>query len=641
MTHWTQDLIPPGEARTLDGLFQARVRRSPQRLAYQAFDRHGGTWWSLSWGEIGEQVSRWQSALVLEPGLAPGDRVAILLRNCPEWIFFEQAALSLGLVVVPLYTDDRPDNLALILEDAEAKVLLVQDAGRWQRLAPALGGGSALSRILVLEARAPLQEPAVPVEAWLAAAAGFPAPAPASGSDFTGASAPASAFAAAPALPAATPPAAGVELGRERGAANPEDLATIVYTSGTTGRPKGVMLSHRNVLSDVAAALQVVDCYAEDVFLSFLPFSHTLERTAGYYLPMMAGAAVAFARSISQLGEDLQVVRPTVLVAVPRVFERIYARLLDQVQGRPAPVRWLFRLAIAAGWRQFEHWQGRAAWHPLVLLAPGLRHLVAGPVRARLGGRLRITVSGGAPLSGEVARLFLGLGLPLLQGYGLTETSPVVSVNSLAVNDPASVGLALPGVEVSLGERDELLVRGPIVMQGYWRHPEATRAILDAQGWLHTGDQARLDGRRVTITGRIKDILVLSNGEKVAPADLEQAICLDPLFEQALVLGEGWPALGALLVLSTERWPALARDLGLDPTDPVSLRDPHLQRELLKRVRGVLATFPGHAKIRRLALTLEPWTVENGLLTPTLKVKRAEVLRTLPGLVEQLRGGEP
>lgn len=640
MTHRTQDLISPGEARTLDGLFQARVRRSPQRLAYQSFDRHGGTWWSLTWGEIGEQVARWQSALALEPGLAPGDRVAILLRNCPEWIFFEQAALSLGLVVVPLYTDDRPDNLALILEDAGAKVLLVQDAGRWQRLAPALGAGSALSRILVLEARAPLQEPAVAVEAWLAAAAGIFTPASASGSDFTNVSAPASA-AAALALPAATPPAAGLGLGWERGAANPEDLATIVYTSGTTGRPKGVMLSHRNVLSDVAAALQVVDCYAEDVFLSFLPFSHTLERTAGYYLPMMAGAAVAFARSISQLGEDLQVVRPTVLVAVPRVFERIYARLLDQVQGRPAPVRWLFRLAIAAGWRQFEHGQGRAAWHPLVLLAPGLRRLVAGPVRARLGGRLRITVSGGAPLSGEVARLFLGLGLPLLQGYGLTETSPVVSVNSLAVNDPASVGLALPGVEVSLGERDELLVRGPIVMQGYWRHPEATQAILDAQGWLHTGDQARLDGRRITITGRIKDILVLSNGEKVAPVDLEQAICLDPLFEQALVLGEGWPALGALLVLSTERWPALARNLGLDPADPGSLRDTHLHRELLKRVRGVLATFPGHAKIRRLALTLEPWTVENGLLTPTLKVKRAEVVRALAGMVEQLRGGEP
>ena len=618
MTHWTQDLISPGEARTLDGLFQGRVRRSPQRLAYQAFDRHGGNWWSLTWGEIGEQVARWQAALALESGLAPGDRVAILLRNCPEWIFFEQAALSLRLVIVPLYTDDRPDNLALILEDAGAKVLLVQDAGRWQRLAPALGTGSALSRILVLEARAPLQEPAVPVEAWLATAIAPPDAAPT----------------------AAGPVAAGLGPGRDWGVANPEDLATIVYTSGTTGRPKGVMLSHRNVLSDVAAALQVVDCYAEDVFLSFLPFSHTLERTAGYYLPMMAGAAVAFARSISQLGEDLQVVRPTVLVAVPRVFERIYARLLDQVQGRPAPVRWLFRLAVAAGWRQFEHRQGRAAWHPLVLLAPGLRRLVAGPVRARLGGRLRITVSGGAPLSGEVARLFLGLGLPLLQGYGLTETSPVVSVNSLATNDPASVGLALPGVEVSLGARDELLVRGPIVMQGYWRNPEATQAILDAQGWLHTGDQARLDGRRVTITGRIKDILVLSNGEKVAPVDLEQAICLDPLFEQAMVLGEGWPALGALLVLSPERWPALARDLGLDPMDPVGLRDPHLQRELLKRVRGVLATFPGHAKIRRLALTLEPWTVENGLLTPTLKVKRAEVLRTLSGLVEQLHGGE-
>lgn len=622
MTHWTQDLISSEEARTLDGLFQARVRRSPQRLAYQAYDRYSDTWRSLTWGEIGAQVARWRAALAAEPGLEPGDRVAVLLRNCPEWIFYEQAALSLGLVVVPLYTDDRPDNLAFILEDAGAKVLLVQDAGRWQRLAPALEAGpgsgspSALRRVLILEARASVQEPAVPVEDWLAAVVPVTAPT------------------------RATPAAVGAALWPGPGPANSEDLATIVYTSGTTGRPKGVMLSHRNVLSDVAAALGVVDCYQEDVFLSFLPFSHTLERTAGYYLPMMAGAAVAFARSINQLGEDLQVVRPTVLIAVPRVFERVFARLQDQVKGRPAPVRLLFQLAIAAGWRQFEHEQGRAAWHPLQLLAPGLRRLVAGPVRARLGGRLRIAVSGGAPLSGEVARLFLGLGLPLLQGYGLTETSPVVSVNSLAANDPASVGQALPGVEVSLGERDELLVRGPIVMQGYWRQPEATQAILDAQGWLHTGDQARLDGRRITITGRIKDILVLSNGEKVPPVDLEQALCLDPLFEQALVVGEGRPALGALLVLSAERWPALARDYGLDPADPASLRDPRLLRDLLKQVRGVLATFPGHAKIRRLALTLEPWTVENGLLTPTLKVKRAEVLRSLSGLVEELYGGE-
>ena len=613
MTHWTQDLISLEEARTLDSLFLARVRRSPQRLAYQAYDRHGEAWRSLTWGEIGAQVARWRTALAAEPGLEPGDRVAVLLRNCPEWIFYEQAALSLGLVVVPLYTDDRPDNLAFILEDAGAKVLLVQDAGRWQRLAPALGSGSLLRLVLILEARSPLQDPAIPVEAWLAAAVAY-----------------------AP----ATPPAVGAALWAGPGPANPADLATIVYTSGTTGRPKGVMLSHRNVLSDVAAALQVVDCYREDVFLSFLPFSHTLERTAGYYLPMMAGAAVAFARSISQLGEDLQVVRPTVLIAVPRVFERIYGRLQDQVNGRPTLVRLLFRLAIAAGWRQFEHQQGRGGWHPLLLVAPGLRSLVAGPVRARLGGRLRIAVSGGAPLSGEVARLFLGLGLPLLQGYGLTETSPVVSVNSLAANDPASVGQALPGVEVSLGERDELLVRGPIVMQGYWRDPQATRAILDDQGWLHTGDQARLDGRRVTITGRIKDILVLSNGEKVAPVDLEQALCLDPLFEQALVVGEGWPALGALLVLNAERWPAVAQGYGLEPADPASLRDPRLLRDLLKQVRGVLATFPGHAKIRRLALTLEPWTVENGLLTPTLKVKRAEVLRSLAGLVAQLRAAD-
>jgi long-chain acyl-CoA synthetase len=619
MTVWTQDLISAEEARTLDGLFQARVRRSPGRLAYQAYNRHGEGWWSLTWGEMGARMARWRAALAAEPGLERGDRVAVLLRNCPEWILFEQAALSLGLVVVPLYTDDRADNVAFILDEAGVKVLLVQDLGRWHRLAPVLGTGSTLPRVLVLEARDPVREPAVLVETWLA------------GAD-----------------PAAKPwedPVAGQgegleavgEAGRE---ADPDAIATIVYTSGTTGRPKGVMLSHRNILSDVAAALKLVACYREDLFLSFLPLSHTLERTGGYYLPMMAGAAVAFARSVNQLGEDLQTVRPTVMIAVPRVFERVYGRLLDQLQKRPAPVRWLFRLSLRAGWRLFEYQQGRGSWHPLVWLAPLLRRRVAGPVMARLGGRLRLAVSGGAPLQGEVARLFLSLGLPILQGYGLTETSPVVSVNCLTANDPASVGLVLPGVEVRLGEGNELLVRGPIVMRGYWRQPEATRAILEAEGWLHTGDQARIEGQRITITGRIKDILVLSNGEKVAPAELEQALCLDPLFEQALVAGEGRPALVALLVLSTEHWPPLAQSYALDPEDPASLHDQRLLRDLLQRVRGVMGAFPGHAKIRRLALTLEPWTVENGLLTPTLKVKRAEVLSRLVGVVEQLYATE-
>jgi long-chain acyl-CoA synthetase len=303
-------------------------------------------------------------------------------------------------------------------------------------------------------------------------------------------------------------------------------------------------------------------------------------------------------------------------------------------------VRLLFTLAAQAGWRRFEREQGRADWHPLLLLWPVLRRRVAEPVLARLGGRLRVTVSGGAPLPVEVARLFIGLGLPLLQGYGLTETSPVISVNTLGSNDPASVGVPLRGVRVRIGAEQELLVKGPNVMLGYWNNHAATAKVMEPDGWLHTGDQARIAGGHLYITGRLKDILVLSNGEKVPPADMEMAIALDPLFEQVLVIGEGRSYLSALAVLNADLWSGLAREYGLDPERPESLDDQRLLRDMLERVREALRGFPGYAKIRRLALTLEPWSVDNGLMTPTLKVRRSEVLKRFGARIEAMYAGE-
>jgi long-chain acyl-CoA synthetase len=598
LSQWSEDVIPIDRAKTLDGLFLHRVKRSPTRLAYSSYGRTDG-WVDLTWAEMAHWVARWRSALAHE-ALETGDRVAILLRNCPEWVMFDQAALSLGLITVPLYTDDRAENASYILQDAAVKLLLVQDAGRWKRLAEAIGDAPFPRRVVILEASPTAGELAaedarvVVAEDWL--------------------------------------PDSAPELEQRDG--DPSALATIVYTSGTTGRPKGVMLSHHNILSNAHGALSIIDCYQEDRFLSFLPLSHTLERTGGYYLPMMAGASVAFARSVAQLAEDMQSIRPTVIIAVPRVFERVHQRIFEQMRTRPVPVRWLFRLAVASGWRAFLHEQGRGGWHPLLLLWPLLRRKVADQVLAKLGGRLRIAVSGGAPLPGPVAHTFISLGLPLLQGYGLTETSPVISFNPLKDNIPESVGVPLPGIQLRIGPEDELLVKGDNVMLGYWNNQEATARVLTQDGWLHTGDQARLDAGHIHITGRIKDILVLSNGEKVPPADMEMAIAMDPLFEQVMVIGEGRSYLTAILVLNADLWPGLAKEQGLDPGLPESLQDPMLNKAILQRIRSALHDFPGYAKIRRVTLTLEPWTIDNGLLTPTMKVKRSKVVNRYQESIE-------
>lgn len=555
---------------------------------------------------MSDQVARWQQALASEE-LQAGVRVALMLRNSPEWVMFDQASLSLGLVVVPLYTDDRPDNITYILQQAEVQLLLVQDAGRWKRLASVIGEMSTLKRVLLLEPgkdAAGLEQSdqrVRSVENWL------------------------------PASP-------GRLLTR---IGNPHDLASIIYTSGTTGRPKGVMLSHYNMLAVAHGAINMIDCYQQDVFLSFLPLSHTLERTAGYYLPIMSGSSVGYARSIGQLADDFQVINPTILIAVPRIFERIYGRLKDQVDGGSMLARKLFELTVSIGWRRFLHMQGRAPWKPTQLLWPLLNRLVAFKLQARLGGHVRTALSGGAALSPSIAKVFIGLDIPILQGYGLTETSPVISVNTIQDNFPASVGQPLPGVRVKLGEDNELLVKSPGLMLGYWKDQAATIRVIDADGWFHTGDQVRIEDNHIYITDRLKDILVLSNGEKLPPGDMELAILLDPLFEQVMVVGEGRPYLSALVVLDGDHWPGFARDCDLDPLDTTSLVTQKAVSMVQTRIKDALSDFPGYAKIRRVTLLLEPWTMEKDLLTPTMKIKRTKILEQFAEQIEEMYANGP
>ncbi len=575
------DLIPIDSVHGLAGLFRARVDRSPDATAYRYFDDQYRSWCDSTWQQMAAEIGRWQQAL-RDAGLRAGDHVAVMARNCRQWVMFDQAALGLGLVVVPLYLNDRGDNLAYILADAQVKLLLLDGAAQWNELRTA---EAQLDPQLMLWSIGRVDHPrVVEVEGLLPAG----------------------------------------EFAFEDHVTDVHALATIVYTSGTTGKPKGVMLSHHNILFNAAAVLQTVKVYRDDLFLSFLPLSHTLERTVGYYLPVMAGATVAYARSIPQLGEDMLKVQPTILISVPRIYERIYGVLQDKL-GSGGLGRSLFDLTVKVGWRRFQIQQGRAAWTPNQLLWPLLSRIVASKLVARFGGRLRLAISGGAPMPQDAAQVFVGLGLNILQGYGMTETSPVIAGNRLEANLPSSVGQVLPGIEVRIGDNDELQTRSPSVMLGYWNLPEATAQIIDQDGWLHTGDKAKIEQGFVTITGRLKDIIVLANGEKLPPADMEMAICSDPLFEQAMIVGEGRPFLSALVVLDQ----AQLEKLGHTPSD----------KELLAHVDRALAAFPGYAKIRRLHALNEAWTVENGMLTPTLKVKRAVVAQRYQAQIDALYEG--
>jgi len=571
----------------LHGLFRERVERTPEREAYRCFSPETASWRSIRWREMGDMLRFWKAALRQE-GLHPGERVAIMLRNCLEWVLFDQASLAMGLVVVPLYVNDRPENCAYILEQTRARLLLVENQAQWRRIEKTDAALEHLTRVVTLQpagagdGRLRVRE----LDRWLPGRA-EDIPVHACGAD---------------------------------------DLATIVYTSGTTGPPKGVMLSHANILSNCRAALQELVVYPDDLFLSFLPLSHMFERTAGYYIPIMSGACVAFARSIQELAVDMKTVKPTVLVSVPRIFEHIYSKIQSRLKRRSALARLLLTFTAKVGWRRFQFLQKQAPWSFQLLLWPILKHFVADRITARLGGRLRLAVSGGAPLFPALAQFFIGMGLPIIQGYGLTETSPIVSFNRPESNVPGSVGYPLAGLEVKTTGEGELLVKGRNVMLGYWGNPAATAETIDTEGWLHTGDQVEVDETgRVFITGRLKEIIVLLNGEKVPPEDLEMAIAMDPLFDQVLIIGDNRSYLSAITVLNEESWKEWVRSLGRNVDDQTLIGDREIQSRLLRRISERLSSFPGYEKVRRVIPSFSPWEIRDGLITPTLKPCRKKI----------------
>lgn len=539
---------------TLADLFIQRVQATPAVVAYRFF--RDGQWLEQTWAEVAREVARWQAALMAE-GLQPGERVALCMRNRVEWAYFDQAALGLGLVVVPLYFNDRPENMAWCLNDAGARVLLLEDGGLWPQLQ---GLVTTLTRVVALTNGVNDNAKQRSIDRWL-------------------------------------PNLASYTLAKPM--AKAEDLATLVYTSGTTGRPKGVMLTHRNIVIDLIGLMEAVPILLSQrhEFLSFLPLSHTFERTVGYYIPICINAKVIYARGIPELAEDLASQKPTAIVSVPRIFERVYTKI---EAGLPPGSfkRRLFEKTVDIGWKRFL----KQASVVENLQWPLLNLLVARKLRARLGGRLQFIKLGGAALAPHLLKIFTAMGFTFIHGYGLTETSPVISCNRLDDNDPLSVGKPLVGVETRVTDAGELCVRGAIVTQGYWKNPSATQAVIDADGWFHTGDVVEIRNGKIYIRGRVKDIIVLTNGEKISPGDAEQAIMRDAAFEQVMVIGEGRGALGLLAVSSI--------------TDV---------RELCLRANKQLHAFPGYAKIRHIVRVDDAWTVENGMMTPTLKLKRNKI----------------
>ena len=549
--------------------FERIAKQYSARTALASLD--SGVYQGLTYGELLNQV-RALGAAMQESGIAKGDRVAFLLDNGPDWVTIDLACAAIGAVDVPIHTTYRSAYLSYIIKHTEAKWLFLS-----QRYYP-----NHQEAIKSLE----LEKVVV-----VGVAGGF------------------------------------IDL-KTAGQLTSvsvfeDDVHTIIYTSGTTGLPKGVMLSHRNLLANVQNAKEYIDVSSQDSFLSFLPLSHALERTAGCYVPLLSGASIYYAQSKETIKEDILKARPTIIISVPRIFEKTYDAVWDVVRSSSKLKQRLFYWALDWGSsrRQGElrFWQ-----RPIYGV---LDFLVLKKIRAKLGGRLRFAVSGGSALSTRIIQFFWDIGLFILEGYGLTETSPVVSENTLAKCKFGSVGLLLKNFEIKIAADKEILLRGSSVMRGYWRDQEATKQAIDQEGWLRTGDLGELseDGF-LTITGRKKELLVLSTGRNVAPAPLEQALETNRFISQAMVFGDNQKHISALIVPDFEELKLWAQKNNLEYALSAILQRDDVAKLYRKEITEALDHFPEYEQVRHFILLAEPFSQENDLLTPTLKLKRLKIL---------------
>lgn len=596
------------KCKTLCEFVPLRARQIPQTVALRQYDRKEKAWKDVTYASLDKQITAWRRALEALH-LERGARVAILLNNSVDAVLADQAVLANGLIPVPLHAIDTPGSSAFILIDSQSSALITNKADRWGLIEKTNVPMPDLKHVILTEETGINEKDEhrqiLSKDIWLAS---------------------------------------GKDIQELPEGPKSEDLAAIVYTSGTTGRPKGVMLTHHNVVENVIATLIHIAPAPKPgyIFLSFLPLSHTFERTAGYYLALGMGCTITYNRSIMLLAEDLRTVKPDVLISVPRIYEKIYARINEQLGKKPAIARWLFNCAVNVGWRKFcaenklpvpkSPWQFADSF-----TGPILKKLVADKVLEQFGGNLKVAIAGGAALNGKVARVFGGLGLAPIQGYGMTEASPIIAGNSLTLNQPDTVGKLFSNLQMRLApETHEIQIRGSSIMKGYWKRPEDTARVLDSEGWLSTGDVGEINETGLLrIKGRIKEIIVTSTGEKVPPVDLELALETDPLFSQAYVVGENKPFISAVTVLNPEEWKKLAAELKVSASE-ASLKLTSVRTAILKRVKAAAADFPHYALPRKVLLTLKPWTIENGLLTPTLKLKRTPLAKFFKKEIDEI-----
>ncbi|HEV2734698.1 MAG TPA: long-chain fatty acid--CoA ligase, partial [Longimicrobiaceae bacterium] len=587
-------LVPlaPVERDTIPRIFLHAVDRHARADALRYKD--GAAWRPVSHREVEERAARLAAALAAG-GVERGDRVAILSENRPEWAVTDYAVLGMGAIVVPVYGTLPANQVAYVLENCGARVVFASTPAQVGKVLEARGELPALERVIA-----------------------FDDPAGAPGVERFG-----------EVLEAGRGAVERGEAGSFREAAlrvARDDVATLIYTSGTTGDPKGVMLTHYNLASNVAACLQHglgAIIRTGDTALSFLPLSHVFERMVDY-LYWDQGVCIAYAESMDRVADNLTEVHPQIAVSVPRLFEKIYARVMGATGAKKHVVSWARRVGERAA---DERLAGREPSGALGLQFRLADRLVFSQLRERTGGKLNSFVSGGAPLSAGVARFFYAAGLPVYEGYGLTETSPVIAVNRPGHVRLGTVGQVVPGVEVRIGDRGEILTRGPHVMKGYWNNPEASAKAVDSDGWFHTGDVGELDADGfLRITDRLKDLIVTAGGKNIAPQPIENAAAMSPYVAQAVMIGDRRPFPVFLLVPDWENLGAWAGQQGIDASDRAALaRDPRVRQLLERDAMGRLGEFARYELPKKVALIAEELSIESGTLTPTLKVKRRVV----------------